>query len=149
MFATPAGNPMGNHEENKKVELQNILVSRVSFLLLLCHRLRIFWAIEQPRSSILFEHRRLNRVINLCGARIYTWDMGAFGAHSLKPQHCVGTWPGLSKLHDNNVSKLDRKSFAQKKREGHQVLFAFCIHWTFLYIVAICIVVCLLPFSFF
>ena len=71
---------LGNN--SKWVSDQNALVSRLVYVLILCMKRGVYWIVEQPESSIVFEHPRwkymerkyghlINAVITDLGVYIY------------------------------------------------------------------------------
>ena len=70
----------------------------MSLLLELLKRRGVHYVIEQPRSSLMFEHPRLARVLAKHKAERVNCDLGCFGAETLKPVMFVGTAPYLAKL---------------------------------------------------
>ena len=76
-----------------KVQSQNRLVSRICHLLHLCWTRGVFWVLEQPKSSVLFQHRRFKKTMKLHGATAIDMDMGAYGGPSVKESVLVGTAP--------------------------------------------------------
>jgi len=91
-------NPMGDPEKYAKVRLNNRLVSRLCNILWLAFKRGVYWTIEQPASSVMFQHKRLKKLIAKQGAVPINFDMGAFGASSEKGTLCVGTVPFKQKL---------------------------------------------------
>ena len=80
-------NPMGIlliGETTPSVGESNMLVSRLVLLLMLCTALQVIWILEQPSSSLMFLHTRLQELCaRLQTFRCQTW-MGAFGGPSAK-----------------------------------------------------------------
>ncbi len=74
----------------------NTLVSRICHILWVCNKRRVKWSIEQPQSSVMFQHRRLAKMIKKSGAKTAEFDMGYFGARTPKGNIWVGTaeWLG-------------------------------------------------------
>ena len=61
-----------------------VMVSRMTLILYLLQSKMVFYCYEQPGSSILWNHPRMEAFINCCDAyRCWTW-MGAFGGGSPK-----------------------------------------------------------------
>ena len=111
--------PMG-FEDQPKVANSNLLLSRTALLALVVCR-AVFWAVEQPGSSVLprtpyFEHlMQLGEVLKsptffvrlpgpkisavfqgnscACGCACLLSCMGAYNHMSVKPAVCFGSWP--------------------------------------------------------
>ena len=78
---------------------QNALAERVAFLLALCSSRGVYWIVEQPASSVLWNYPAIRQRLQEDGLMHPTvLDMGAFGGSSVKPTHLWGTAPYLAKL---------------------------------------------------
>ena len=78
-------NPMGDLSR-ESVRKANLMVSRMAALLIFCHCAGIWWVLEQPASSFMALHHRMQEVKEFTGSswcHIWTW-MGAFGANTAK-----------------------------------------------------------------
>jgi hypothetical protein len=84
-----------NRLANKR---QNTLVSRVCCILEYLSKRSVYWVVEQPTSSVMFELARFELLLRRHNARRVSFPMGAYGAESLKPTVLWGTWPGLADL---------------------------------------------------
>lgn len=74
------------------------MVSRMALILYVLAAKEIFWVYEQPGSSLLWTHPRMEGFFNSNQAfRIWTW-MGAFGAKSPKGSVLVGPVKDIAKL---------------------------------------------------
>lgn len=60
-------------------------VRRMCYLLEFCWQHDIFYLIEQPQTSLMFDYAPLAHVLRRHRAKMTTCDMGAFGARSVKP----------------------------------------------------------------
>ena len=78
---------------NSYIEAQNALVARVAFLVMVCKRRLVNFIIEQPSSSVMFEHPLLKAALE--GTTAVTLQLGSFGLESPKPLCLVGTAPYL------------------------------------------------------
>jgi len=87
--------PLGN-VKNISVQLANIIVDNMAFLMQLATRRRLWQVLEQPFSSLMYAMPALKRVIKKW-KRIYL-HMGAFGHAMLKPTLLYGTLPSLGDL---------------------------------------------------
>lgn len=90
--------PLGR-EENEKVRWNNVLVHKLACLLEIATAFGIFFIIEQPTSSTLWQHPRVKEMFNRVGAHIaikttHTF-MGMFGGDSQKGMKLYGTAPFL------------------------------------------------------
>ena len=112
-------NPLGAVEQ-WKVRAQNALVARIVYLLVLCIKRGVFWLVEQPWSSILFEHPRWKWLMRRYG-HLIEWidsDMGAYTMDCVKPSVWVGTVPYLGDIVRNLApagKRLVRRNPARKQ----------------------------------
>ncbi|CAL1128416.1 unnamed protein product, partial [Cladocopium goreaui] len=83
----------------------NRLARRLAYLLELCHKLKIFYIIEQPESSLLFRYKPFWRLLKKHGAHRVKCSLGAFNALTVKPVVFWGTAPFLKKLSRQVTSK--------------------------------------------
>lgn len=118
-------NPLGR-QELPYIQRANIMASRSALLALLCMCLGLDWIIEQPASSLLFEHPRLRQIFDLASSggtrvvqRASTW-MGCFGAPTPKPTILVGTPVWLPSL----ARKFVRNKF-QKRHNKHMDIVTY------------------------
>ena len=58
-------------EDNRKVAYANAMVSRLCFLLVLCIKRGVWWIIEQPLTSLMFEHPLFRRLLTRWGHLIH------------------------------------------------------------------------------
>ena len=72
---------------------QNRLVSRLCHCLHLCWTRGVYWVVEQPRSSVLFEHPRFKKILQLQDVEMVTTELGAHGGPSKKDTILAGTAP--------------------------------------------------------
>lgn len=100
--------PLGD-ENNPNVFNQNILVCRLIYLLKLCRSRGIFWIIEQPASSIMFDHPMLSRFLQKLGSLVTKVElhMGCFNLELSKPTILLGWAPYLEKL-QRRMTPLER-----------------------------------------
>ncbi|CAL1174247.1 unnamed protein product [Cladocopium goreaui] len=90
------------------------LARRLMYLMELCYRKGIFYVVEQPISSLLFQYGPMRKMLRRHGAcRVTTW-LGAFNAQTLKPVVLWGTCPFLEKL-IAQPSKLKRMQIRRIK----------------------------------
>jgi hypothetical protein len=89
-------NPLGRTRHAYVAEA-NIMVSRCALLILFGMCLSLDFILEQPGTSLMFEHPRIRQLQALADAgglrpirSIWTW-MGAFGAPTPKPTKLLGT----------------------------------------------------------
>lgn len=69
----------------------NLLVTRVSVLILLAWKLGIDVLVEQPQSSLMWEHPAFKATATLTGMMTQKLHMGAYGAPSIKATVLKGT----------------------------------------------------------
>ena len=75
-----------------------MMVSRMALILYILHSKGVMWVYEQPMTSILWSHPRMEDFINKLDAwRVHTW-MGAFGAPSPKGTTLWSSKPTIRKL---------------------------------------------------
>ena len=89
------------------VHLNNRLVSRVVLLLEVAHQRRVVYIIEQPESSLMWSHPRLQKTIKRHMASDIHMHMGAFGGPTPKGTVLMGTAPYLGHL-EKLVTKRDK-----------------------------------------
>ena len=91
--------PRGN-EKRKDVRQANLIVERVSFLVKILAKRRVYWIMEQPLNSLLWympaikQARRDYQVNKLNWQRRFLW-LGHYGHSLWKPTELVGVFPGL------------------------------------------------------
>jgi len=90
-------NPLGD-EGQSSVRFNNRLVSRLVVLLKLARYLGVFWIIEQPSSSLLFEHPKLARAAKQLGTKTQDIWMRNFGSESRKRTRLWGDTPAIASL---------------------------------------------------
>jgi hypothetical protein len=101
--------PLGNRD-NPNVERQNMLVSRLCYLISLCWHRGVFFVIEQPDSTKMMEHPRLRKLLTKIGG---CWDsakmdMGPFSLEAPKGSLFSGHAPHLP-LMDRHLTKTERR----------------------------------------
>ena len=91
--------PKGN-VKRKDVRQANLIVERVSFLIKILAKRKVYWIMEQPLNSLLWympaikQARRDYQVNKLNWQRRFLW-MGHYGHALWKPTELVGVFPGL------------------------------------------------------
>jgi hypothetical protein len=83
---------------------QNALVARVCFLVALCVFRKVHWIIEQPASSIMWNHPLMSQLIAEVKPLSALVQLGAYSLESMKPLTLVGTGPWL----ENMARKMTR-----------------------------------------
>lgn len=82
-----------------------VMVSRMTLILYILQCKDVFWVYEQPTSSLLWHHPRMESFIRAQDAfRTFTW-MGSYGADSPKGTTLWGSKPGVKKLARNLPQK--------------------------------------------
>ena len=94
------------------VRSANLMVSRCALLMRLCHAKGGTWILEQPMSSLMIYHPRLQEILRESETFVTNFNMGAYNAPSKKPTKLYSnrTWPGdlRKKLPANSkFAKLD------------------------------------------
>lgn len=87
--------PLGD-EAKPYVREANLMVSRTALLVWLAHGMGLDWVIEQPQSSILHMHPRIQDLNQRTDVRQAQLALGAFRAETKKPLKllCNCAWPG-------------------------------------------------------
>jgi hypothetical protein len=82
------------HEYIENVRAQNALVARITYAVVLCIKRGVHWVIEQPISSVLWDHPRMQAVLEKYADRIDTAvvQMGAYNLEAEKTLKLVGDW---------------------------------------------------------
>jgi hypothetical protein len=108
-------NPLGC-TRHAYVAQANVMVSRCALLILFGMCLSLDFILEQPGTSLMFEHPRIRQLQELADAgglrpirSIWTW-MGAFGAPTPKPTKLFGTPIWMMAL----KRTIRRKDFAKR-----------------------------------
>ena len=83
---------------NEYVLAQDSLVERLSLMLEAASVKGIWWILEQPANSLMWEGPAMKATLARHSAELVRLDMGAFGGSSVKPTHLVGTAPCLQEL---------------------------------------------------
>ena len=90
---------LGN-DSSALVRAHNALVARVVYLLILCIKRGVFWIVEQPWTSIVWNHPRWQYLEKRFGEHIVyvEHDMGAYTLDVVKKSVFVGTAPYIKDL---------------------------------------------------
>lgn len=67
------------------VRKANIMVSRCAILIRLCFALGVHWMLEQPLSSLMIFHDRLDEIVAAFVVHCTSFQMDIFGTHTPKP----------------------------------------------------------------
>ena len=90
-------NPLGDTHV-KSVALANEMVSRMALILWVLESKRCLWLYEQPQTSLLWEHHRMQEYLSKnIVYKVHTW-MGAFGAATPKGTHLWGPQSSILKF---------------------------------------------------
>lgn len=115
--------PFGFASLRPYVRQANVICGRLALILLLATCRSCFFIIEQPRSSCMhffpyftFLQRILEWLDESLWSRI-TFNMGSYGAKTLKPTQLFGSWPYLAKL-VRTTSKRLRDKLAKKAKKS-------------------------------
>ncbi|CAL1149091.1 unnamed protein product, partial [Cladocopium goreaui] len=71
--------------EKRCTQIGNRLARRLCYMLELCFRKKVFYIIEQPQSSLLFQYKPLKKLLLRHGARMGQCSLGGYFAPTLKP----------------------------------------------------------------
>ncbi len=93
------------------VVMSNALVERLVLLLEILSLRGVYWIIEQPMSSLMWQYPAMAGCLRRHGLAPVHLDMGAYGGRSLKPTHLVGTAPYIQDLR-RSCSALQRQRLA-------------------------------------
>ena len=74
------------------------MVSRMSLIVWLLESKKAFWLYEQPHSSLMFQHPRMQQLVKACTIFRTHMYMGAFGAESPKPTFLWGPVRDVAKF---------------------------------------------------
>ncbi len=77
---------------------QNALVERLVLVLEVCALKGVYWILEQPANSVLWQYPAMRDCLDRQGAQSCALEMGAYGAQSVKPTTLMGTAPFLREL---------------------------------------------------
>ena len=83
---------------NEYVLAQDALVERLALVLEVATIKGVWWILEQPANSLMWEYPATKETLQRHSAELVRLDMGAFGGTSVKPTHLVGTAPYLQEL---------------------------------------------------
>ena len=92
----------------------------------------VYWSIEQPEGSVMFQHLRLRKMIKKSGAKAANFEMGTFGAPTPKRSIFVGTAPWLGDFDGRKLSSEQKRAMKEanpnvevtkkyKTKDGKQV----------------------------
>jgi len=101
---------------------QNKLACRVLLLLRLCVAFQVYWLLEQPMSSLLWEFPKFKKASKKLGANMVTCWMHSYVAATAKGAKLLGNVPYLQKLKTTATATFDgikgvRETTKKKIRE--------------------------------
>lgn len=100
------------------VPMAEVMVSRMTLILFILQCKNVFYLYEQPGSSLLWYHPRMDKFISTINAfRAWTW-MGAFGAESPKGTTLWSSRPAVQKL----CRVLPQKNWSQVEMTKKKIL---------------------------
>lgn len=82
------------------VDMHNKIADFVAQTIKTCHERGVFYVIEQPQSSLLFDYRPVAEALAATGGRSVSVRLGDFGSASAKPLRLMGTAPWMDGLAD-------------------------------------------------
>ena len=112
----PLGTRLRNHPS---VVANNRLVSRLCILLDMCWKRGVYYIIEQPATSLMWQHPRLMALLQKHGAQTIVTEMGAFGGDYQKPSKLVRTHPLIASL--VRLMTPEEKRAMQKRKKMYNV----------------------------
>ena len=90
--------PLGDMSKPSVVR-SNCIFERVVLLIYLALARRVWFFLEQPRSSVIPYMAAMQELLSLCGRGYHcTWWMGSFGHWTIKPSLALGNTPWIPKL---------------------------------------------------
>jgi len=92
------------------VRAQNALVARITYAVVLCIKRGVHWIIEQPSSSVMWDHPRLQAVLGKYKNMTYTAtvELGTYNLEARKELRLVGTSPHLRALDGTKMTAEQR-----------------------------------------
>ena len=120
--------PLGIEPRCKAVEAGNIMVSNMAVLLLWALAKKVSWVVEQPGTSLMFEHPRLKQVKDAMRSSTdprFQWTteticMGAHGANSSKPTMLVASSPWIRGL-VVPLTEADKIRVGENDEDNHSI----------------------------
>lgn len=105
---------LGGNPNSPYVQGQNALVKRLILIWRLCVARRVFFVIEQPKSSCMFDYEPMKRFLESCeGVQRVQLQMGAFGMAACKDTWLVGVAPWLGRL-ARRLSPAERSALREE-----------------------------------
>ena len=116
---------MGN-AESRYVASQNALVARMVFVLVLAIKRNVYFIIEQPTSTLMFEHPAMKQFLARFSSMVSRVElhMGSFNLKSQKDTILLGTAPYLSEM-GRKMTPAEREAMSSS---------ADCIQTTKIYV---------------
>jgi hypothetical protein len=59
---------------SEDIKAQNALVARLVYLLVLALKRGVLFIVEQPKSSVMWQHPRMQHFIEYMGDALFIWD---------------------------------------------------------------------------
>lgn len=117
-------NILGFEEESHYIKSQNMLVNRMVYLLVLCIKRGVHFIVEQPASSVMWQHPRMAKFLQRFASRITTikMQMGSFSLQSPKDTTLVGTPPYMMRL-ARTMTTEEREAMRQQQVKTATVSF--------------------------
>ena len=103
------------------VHYHNRIAAHVAAIAREASRLGIYWVIEQPGNSVLFDLPLLQAIMVSTHALSVTLNLADFGATSLKPLHLVGTAPWLLALPLDTIARRQHLQCLSTRDAGGRV----------------------------
>jgi hypothetical protein len=114
-------NPFGN-TLNAKVRESNKFAEWTALAMLVCWACGIFYVLENPINSWIFEQPSIRQVLQFTGAKRIALYLEDFGAPTQKPVELWGTWPGLGRLRLSSLEVRRRVSLGLEPPPKRQKL---------------------------
>ena len=112
-------NPLGQ-VAHASVQAANMVVSRMTLLIIWSTLFGVQWLLEQPQSSLMAEQPRLHALLKSVTHFKIPTCMGAFGSATLKGTTLLGSERWMAQLH-RSVSDIDPKTREKMKQESKNV----------------------------
>lgn len=110
-----------NGADHEYVRLANIMVARVAMLIWLAHGLGHIWVLEQPQSSIMEMHKRMQELIAKTKVYKVAVSLGRYGASTAKEIWLYSNYNNISTIKIFSTTDLpqDSKKLVEKTSNSH------------------------------
>eukprot|EP00438_Fugacium_kawagutii_P030697 Skav213051 [mRNA] locus=scaffold364:34927:36864:+ [translate_table: standard] len=105
--------PLGN-QRLKCVKMANVMVSRMALIVWLLQSKRCYWLYEQPKTSLMWQHPRMQQIVRSMTVYKTHMHMGSFGASSPKPTFLWSPCPSV-KFFDLPLPQKEWEAMVDKR----------------------------------